>query len=132
MEIVGASRRATGFGIATARLYGITKDLYFFKHRGYYAFDIMFDNASTLGFYNLSANKAGDDYEEAENFWNEVKASFEFIGIDDGDKVAVIFKNNEVIAIGKIGQDLWIDTINGFTAKTFKELDFQINSLKVY
>ena len=47
--------------------------------------------------------------------------------------IAVIFGNDyNVIAIGKLGENLWIDVTGGFVAKAFGDLNIVITSLKVY
>ena len=46
--------------------------------------------------------------------------------------MAVIFEDDgSVLAIGRIGQDVWIDTKDKFVKKTFAELNINIESLKV-
>jgi len=55
------------------------------------------------------------------------------VHIYEGDKVAVIFKDNgQILAIGNTGEDAWIDTTDKFVKKTFAELNIVITSLKVY
>jgi len=119
--------------IATARIKGLTKSPYYLEHHGYFAWDIMFYDTSTLMFDNLPCIEVGNTVEEAVNFCNQLKENFKQGNIHDGDKVAVIFKENgHVRAIGRIGQDLWVDVDDKFVKKTFEELDIIITSLKVH
>jgi len=119
--------------IATARIKGLTKPPYYFEHRGFYAWSVTFSDSSTLGFDNLPFIKVGDTKEEGEILCNQLKENFKEAHIHEGDKVAVIFNNDgNVIAIGSIGKDLWIDVTDKFAKKTFKELNIVITSLRVY
>jgi len=119
--------------IATARIEGLTKPPYYFDHRCYYAWSISFSNTSNIFFRNLSFIKAGDTEEEAKTFCNMLKENFNEAHIHEGDKIAVIFKDDgSIIAIGSLGKDLWIDVTDNFVKKTFKELNIVVTSLKVY
>lgn len=119
--------------IATARIYGLTKSPYFFEFQNYYTWKIMFSDASSVIFRDLTFIDVGDTEEEAEIRCNQLKENFKQAHINEGDKVAVIFENDgRVRAIGCIGKDLWIDTCDGFVKKTFEELNIIITSLKVY
>jgi hypothetical protein len=119
--------------IATARIEGLTKPPYYFDHRCFYAWSITFSDTSTLFFNNLSFIKVGDTEEEGENFCNQLKENFKEAHIHEGDKIAVIFENDcNVIAIGSLGEDLWIDVTDKFVKKTFEELNIVITSLRVY
>ena len=110
--------------IGTARINGLNKPPYYFEHRSYYVWDIMFSDTSTLSFNHLTNIWVGDNKEEAEIFCNQIKEKFRQANICDGNKVAVIFgKDCKVRAIGCKGKDLWIDVNDGFTQKTFKELN---------
>lgn len=119
--------------IATARIEGLTKSPYYFDHHCFYAWDVLFSHTSTLLFKNLPYIKVGDTEQEGEIFCNQLKENFKEAHICDGDTVAVIFGNDgNVIAIGCIGNDLWIDTTDKFALKTFEELNIVITSLKVH
>ena len=119
--------------IATARIKGLRKPTYYVSHYCYYAWDIMFEDTSTLFFNNLPFIKVGNTEEEAEIFCNQLKKNFKEAHIYDGDKVAVIFGDDgRVRAIGNTGEDAWIDTTDKFVKKTFAELNIVITSLKVY
>ena len=119
--------------IATASINGLTKSPYYFEHHCYYAWDIMFEDSSTLSFDNLPFIKVGETKKEAETFCNMIKDNFKKAYIHEGDKVAIIFeKDGHVIAIGSIGKDMWIDVTDKFVKKTFKELNINITSLKVF
>ena len=119
--------------IATARIEGLTNPPYYFDHRCFYAWSITFSDTSTLFFNNLSFIKVGDTEEEGENFCNQLKENFKVAHIHEGDTIAVIFENDcNVIAIGSLGEDLWIDVTDKFVKKTFEELNIVITSLRVY
>jgi len=119
--------------IATARIEGLTKPPYYFDHHCYYAWDIMFQDTSTFLFDNLTFIKVGNNKEEGELFCNQIKEKFREAHIFDGERVAVIFgDDSRVLAIGNIGDDMWIDTTDKFTKKTFEELNICITSLRVY
>lgn len=119
--------------IATSRIEGLTKPPYYFDHRCFYAWSITFSDTSTLLFNNLPFIRVGDTEEEGEKFCNQLKENFKEAHIYEGNKVAVIFKNDgNIIAIGSLGADLWIDVTDKYVKKTFEELNIVITSLKVY
>ena len=119
--------------IATAHIYGLCKPPYYAENFDYYAWDIMFDNSSTLIFYNIPFIKVGDTEEEGNIFCNQIKENFNKAHINEGDKVAIIFEDSgHVIAIGSIGKDVWIDVTNKFARKTFADLNILPIFLKVY
>ena len=103
--------------IATARIKGLNMFPYYHEHFDFYAVDI----------------KVGNNKEEVEHFCNILKSHFNEAHIHDGDKVAVIFGDDGVVlAIGKPGEDAWIDVTDLFVKKTFAELNIVITSLKVF
>lgn len=119
--------------VATARIEGLIKPPYYFDEKLYYAWDILFFDSSSLGFYNMPCINVGDTEEEAEKISNQIKQKFKNAGINEGDEVAIIYGNdNQIIAIGCIGKDVWIDPNDNFSKKTFKDLDVIITSLTVY
>ena len=119
--------------IATARIEGLTKPPYYFDHHCFYAWSIMFQDASKFGLYNLAVIPLGENEEEGEILCNKFKENFNEAHIHEGDKVAVIFGDDGcVLAIGNTGEDSWIDTTDKFVKKTFAELNIVITSLKVY
>ena len=125
--------KCQGVNIATARIEGLTKPPYYFDHRCFYAWNITFSDTSTLFFKNLAFIKVGDTEEQGEEFCNQLKANFKEAHIHEGDMIAVIFDNDgNVLAIGSLGEDLWIDVTDKFVKKTFEELNIVITSLKVY
>lgn len=114
---------------ATARINGLTKEPYYWEHHGYYTWDVLFSDTSTLFLENITFIKMGCTKEEAESFWNEIKENFEQAGICEGQKVNVLYGPDcNVRAIGFIGKDVWIDTCDKFAKKTFKELNVAINT----
>lgn len=122
-------------GIARANIH--FSDLYQLIHHCYYAFDIMFENPSTIRLSNLIGITAGTDREKAEEFLNSVKNYFhDAASIYDGCCVAVLFSGLNILAIGSFARDAWIDIRDGIipcaTKKNFSALGINITSLKVY
>lgn len=75
----------------------------------------------------------GDTEEEGEKCCNQLKENFKEANIFEGNEVAVIFEDDgTVIAIGNLGEDVWIDVTDHFVKKPFKDLNIVITSLKVY
>lgn len=119
--------------IATARIKGLEKAPYYFEHHCHYTWDIMLEDVSTLLVYNLPFINVGNNEEKGKIFCDQIKENFEKAHIYDGNKVAIIFGDDgNVLAIGKIGEDAWIDTTDKFVKKTFAQLNINIKSLKVY
>ena len=119
--------------MATARIRGLKKGPYYFEHHCYYAWDIKFDDASTLWVNHISFIPMGDSMEEAEREYKRVVGIFGRARIQEKDKVALLFADpGNVLAIGKIGDDVWIDVRDHFTRKPFKDLIIVIKSLMVY
>ena len=120
--------------IATAELH--FSDLYWFEHRCFYAFDIDFKESTSIFCPNLAYIPAGYDEERAEDFLKTVKHYFTTAGIHDGDSVAVLFSDTQVLAIGALGNELWIDVHEGIfphvPPKDFSKLGLDTKSLKVY
>ena len=120
--------------IATADLH--FSDLYWFEKHCYYAFDLTFENTSTILFNNLSFLNAGFDHDSAEYFLNAVKKYFKLANILDGSPVNVLFSGQQILAIGARGSDLWIDVRKGVYCRTaplsFAGLGLKIKSLEVY
>lgn len=121
-------------GIATAHMRALSKYPFYFGVRGYYAWSIMFYNTSTFKFHNLPFVKVGDTRQEAEATCQKFKNNFKQAQIFDEEKIAIIFNldNGDVIAIGKIGANSWIDVRNHFSNKDFNELNIKIDCLTVY
>lgn len=119
--------------IATARIEGLTEQPRYFDHRCYYVWSITFSKTSTLKFNHLPLIRVGETEEEGKKICNQFKENFKEAHIHEGDMVAVLFGNdNSVIAIGKLGEDLWVDATDNFVNKTFGELNIVITSLKVH
>ena len=118
--------------IATARIKGLRRSPYYSHEEGYYVWDIMFERCSTLYFNDLFV-KVGNNEEEGKTFCEQLKKNFNQAHIFDENKVAVIFGDDDcVLAIGNIGEDVWIDATDKFVRKTFAQLNINITSLKVY
>ena len=119
--------------ITTARIEGLEKQPYYFNHKCYWAWDIIFSDTHTFAVNNLTWIKMGDSEREAIKFCNGLKKKFNKANIYEGNKVALIFENEgRVIAIGSEGKDKWIDVRDKFKVKSFKDLNIVVTSLKVY
>lgn len=108
-------------GIAIARINGLKNTPYYFDAKCFWACDILFFDTSSLKFTNLPWIWLSENSKsEAEQEYDKLKKNFSDAGIYDGDKVAVMFRENgRVIAIGSIGIDCWIDVENRFVKKNF-------------
>ena len=119
--------------IGTARIRGLTKPFYYFEHRCCYAWDITFKETSTLLFNNLAFIPVGKTEKEAAFKQHQYLEKFEQANIHDRDRIVVIFDDEgTVIAIGKPGNNVWLDVSDGFITKTFEELKIAVTELKVY
>lgn len=121
--------------IATARIHGLKKPPYPVNGSHSYAWDISFSDASTLRFENILTIIEADTIEEAEAFFHPIKRAFRKAKIHDDDKVAILFDEayGNIIAIGCLGKDAWVEVKNHhFTKKDFDTLNIVISSLKVY
>lgn len=110
---------------ATARINGLTSSPYYFEHRCFFAWDIMFSDASITTFNHLLLIKVGDTEEEAVEFCNQLKENFKQAHIYNGEEVSIIFdkEDSHVSAIGCIDdQESWIDVDDKFVKKNLKEL----------
>jgi len=118
--------------IATARIKGLNEKPYYSSSFCHYVWDITFYDVSTPFLHNLAFIKAGNTEKVAKNFYNKIKGIFDKAFIFEGDKVPIICKDNgEIIAIGSMGKDIWIDVNDKFVKKTFKELNIEVATLKV-
>ena len=121
--------------IATARIRGLNAKPYYFRHKDFYAWDIMFEDTPTTCtcFESLPLIKVGNTKEEGEDFCNKLKKNFKDALIFDGTKVTILFEDNgRIIAIGNTIEDAWIDPTDKFSKKTFLELNIIITSLRVF
>ena len=119
--------------IGTAIITGLTKPFYYFEHRCWYAWDIMFKDPSTLMFNNLPYIKLGESEEQAKFKHAQILRNFKEAHIHEGESVAVIFRNDGfVVAIGKLGQNVWIDCLDNFCPKPFRGLYHRVSGLSVY
>ena len=118
--------------IGIARIKGLNKELYYFKEKCFWAFDIMLPAINGV-FGNLPFICLSQDYyDEALENCNKIKKEFRDAGICENDKVVVLHnERGNVRAIGTIGKDCWIDVDDKFVRKTFKELEIEIDSLIV-
>jgi len=120
--------------VATARIH--FSDIYYFQHKCFYAFDITFDNTSTILFDHLAFIPAGADEELAEEFLTAVKQYFATAGIHENSDVSVVFAGSRILAISSHENDLWIDVHEGIfphiSPKFFGQLGITVASLTVH
>lgn len=120
-------------GISTARIKGLKEEPYWFEHHCFWAWGINFEEASYLGFLNLSTIYLDEEEEKAEDVCNKFKMAFKEAWIHDGDRVAVMHdRNGNIMAIGRIGADKWVDVKDKFVCRTFKDMNVVITSLKIH
>ena len=97
-----------------------------------YVWKIVFEYASTKKFNNLNI-KVGDTEAKAIANRHQVRLNFAEANIYWGDKVAIIFdEEGNILALGKMKEDVWLDVTDNFKKKSFAELNIDITSLKVY
>ena len=122
-------------GISIARISGLEKDFYFFDEKRYYAWKIKFSKVSTIWIGNLPFIYLGKTEKEAKKTIAKYKNNFSEAKITENDMVAVMFDindMNEIIAIESLGHKKWVDVRDGFKVKSFKELELEIKTLRVY
>ena len=111
-------------------------NLYWFEKRGFYVFDITFENTTDHLHNNLVYLAAGFDQDSAQNFLEALKQYFASAGIYEDSRVHILFSGEQVLAIGANGKDLWIDVRRGVFfhtfPKSFSTLGIEIKSLEVY
>lgn len=121
--------------IATAKIKGLDTKPSYWEHHCNYIWSIPFEEPSTF-VGNLALIEMGDTLAEALDYYYLFKDNFDEALICEGDKVSILFDDlgnfAEILAIGCIGKDSWIDVRDQFSLKTFKELKIKVDSLKVY
>lgn len=112
------------FSTATGKILGLNQEPYYFDHHCYWASSITFDDISDLCVKNMSVIRMGDTLEEAKEFWDNIKENFKKAGINNRDKVDIIFniKTGEPVALGNEATKLWIDVEDKFTLKSYRGL----------
>ena len=119
--------------IGTARITGLTKPFYYVEHRRCYAWDIMFKDTSTLMFNNIPYIKLDESEGQAKFKHAQILRNFENGNIHEGERVAVIFRDDGfVVAIGKLGQNVWIDCFDNFRLCPFGALHLKVNGLIIH
>lgn len=119
--------------IATAKIKGIDERPYYSDHFCWYVWDINFSDPSTLFVKNLTFIKCANTKGYARVVWKKFKENFNTAGIHDGDKVAVMSDYaGDVMAIGRIGADVWIDVRDKFKIKKFADFNIVVRSLIVH
>ena len=117
--------------ISKAKIHGLSDNVYYEKEHLFYCWDITLDDHLS-GFLNLSQIYMGKDYKEAALLKKEIEGRFKSIDIEDNSEVITLSEKGELIAIGKSGNDSWIDINNHFRLKPFKELNIVPISIKVF
>ena len=118
--------------ISTANISGLEERPYYSEHFGWYVWDITFFDTSTLFAKNLTFIKCANTKGYARVVWKKFKENFNTAGIHDGDRVAVISDYaGDIIAIGRIGADVWIDVRDKFKIKKFADFNIVVRSLIV-
>jgi hypothetical protein len=122
-------------GIATARIKGLKEKPHYDKVMCAYYCSILFEDVSCGHFFNLANICVGTTEEEGKKYWKQVNENFDEVYIKDGDKIALIFDedNSNVIAIhSNEWKDLWIDVGDDFIVKMFKDLNVVIEAVNPY
>ena len=115
--------------IAVATIHGVDDAIEYIKEKDFYSWSLTFTN-TTASFFNLAHIYLGKEYDVAECIKADFKERFTRAKIFDGNRVAVIFDDSgNILAIGAINSQLWIDTNNKFTTKRFKDLNLNLDSL---
>lgn len=118
-------------GIACATIKRLNNHPHYFDHKCFWTWDILFENQPLLTFDRLYSAYMGDTEDEANKAYDTFLERFNEIGIYNNNKVAVIYDNDGIIAIGRSCKDAWIHIRDKFTVKTFKELGLSFESLVV-
>lgn len=118
-------------GITCATIDGLERRVYRFEAKCFWAWDIQFKDYPLFTFNNLNWLYMGETESEAKKTRRAIKKIFDNNYIHDGDRVAVIYDTDGVIAIGRSYHDCWIHIKDKYKVKTFKELDLKFDSLVV-
>ena len=98
-----------------------------------YIWEITFEYVSTKKFNNPLNIKVGDTEAKAIAARHQIVLNFSEANIHWGDKVAIIFnEEGNILALGKMEEDVWLDVTQDFKKKSFAELNIDITSLKIY
>lgn len=118
-------------GIACATIKRLNERPYYFDHKCFWVWDILLENQPLFTFDRLYSAYMGDTETEANKAYDTFLKRFNEIGIYNNNKVAVIYDNDGIVAIGRSCQDTWIHIRDKFTVKTFRELELSFESLVV-
>lgn len=121
--------------IATARIHGLKRGIYYSNDKCCYMFDITFSDSSTFLFDNLALINLTQERWNAQELYEMFQNNFNKANIYEDSKVAVLFdESGHVFAISKLGNnnDCWIDVEDMFTVKKFSELNTIIVSLNIH
>lgn len=98
--------------IGKARIRGLNKSPFCFKHRCCYAWDITFDASHKLYFKPVVKIIMGKTLKEAKQTYKQAKKLFKAAHIHNNDEVVVLFdQNGDIRAIGSDGQNCYIDVV---------------------
>lgn len=120
--------------IGTARIHGLRSEPHYFAEKDCYEWCITFSEETIINYCDLLHIYLDKKLPTAAKILNNIIYNFNSIGIADKSKVAVIFsvEDNKVIAIAHTGTPLWIDVTDGFSIKTFSQLNIVITGLEVF
>jgi len=118
-------------GITSATIRGLNEKVYYLDAKCFWAWDIKFESYPLFTFTNLCFLCMGETEDEARKTRRKIKKIFDNNYIHDGDRVAIIYDNDGVVAIGKNRHDCWIHVRDKYKFKTFKELKLNFDELVV-
>ncbi|MBO5141679.1 MAG: hypothetical protein J6C46_01545 [Clostridia bacterium] len=109
---------------------------FMFRHinaLGHYFCEFTFEYASTKKFNNPLNIKLGETEAKAVATQQQILMNFSEANIFLGDEVAIIFNDEgNILALGKMEEDVWLDVNDDFKKKSFVELNVDITSLKIF
>lgn len=118
-------------GITSATIKGLNDKVYYFDAKCFWAWDITFKDYPLFTFNNMCWLYMGESQQEASKARRKIKKIFDDNGIYDGNRVAIIYDNDGVVAIGKSHHDCWIHVRDKYKVKTFKELNLAFDEFVV-
>ena len=117
-------------GITFASIKGLEEKTHLCKD-GLWAMDLNFNELIFASTNTKASVFMGKSCNEANYLYYILKCSLDQKSIKEGDKVAVIFDddNNKLIAIGTSCDSDWIDMCGDFSIKPFNKLNIEENSV---
>lgn len=121
--------------IGTARIGGLRSTPYYSSITDSYEWNLSLIEATIPKVYGVNhICLSKESNAKALQRLNEIKHCFKNIAINEKDRVAFIFseEDDKVIAIGHYESDFWIDVIDEFKVKRFSDLNIVIKELRVF